>query len=82
MILNGYDTAKLEEIARQYRGLREALQGVDMRMQEEMILAKQAELPSGIVEAWTGLSRDGVRLKSMTLEERRHERANRTPRKR
>ncbi len=82
MIFNGYDTAKLEELARQYRGLREALAGVDERMQVEMRAARAAELPQGFVMAWTGMSRDAVRLKSMTLEERRYERANRTPRAR
>ncbi len=82
MILNGYDTAKLEELARQYRGLREALQGIDERMQTEMRAARTAGVSQPVIMAWTGMSRDAVRLKSMTLEERRHERANRTPRAR
>ncbi|MFI7547223.1 hypothetical protein [Actinoplanes sp. NPDC049599] len=68
--MSAHDTSKLQDLGKRRQRLEAQLAELDARLTPEIQAAAAAGVPQKDVISWTGLSRESVRLKSMSDEER------------
>jgi hypothetical protein len=75
--MSEHDTTRLQELGRRRQKLVGQLADLDRDLDPEIAAAAQAGVPQVDIIRWTGLSRESVRRKSLTDEQREQLRARR-----
>ena len=78
--MSEHDTTHLRELGRRRQKLVAQLADLDQELRPEIAAAAQAKVPQIDIIKWTGMSRESVRLNSMTPEQRDEEREKRRTR--
>lgn len=75
--MSEHDTTHLQELGKKRQRLMGQLYALDAELDPEIQAAAQAGVEQIQIIRWTGMSRESIRLKSMTPEQREQERAKR-----